>query len=109
MRNLFCSVDLILYVRSTRVSQYIEKEKETIFQLCRDGSSWVEQVIIWDKCVLLKDHKAVKSVRLDPVAPWSQVNHSTIALPSTCGMKLRKLLKLEQPFGNIENSNFREF
>ena len=35
--------DLILYVPST------------IFQLCRDRSSWVEPVISSDKCVLLKD------------------------------------------------------
>ena len=27
----------------------------TIFQLCRDGSSWDEQVLSKDKCVLLKD------------------------------------------------------
>ena len=35
--------DLILYIPST------------IFQLCRDGSSWVEPVLSQDKCVLLKD------------------------------------------------------
>ena len=35
--------DLILYVPSA------------IFQLCRDGSSWVEPVLSKDKCVLLKD------------------------------------------------------
>ena len=39
--------DLILYVPST------------IFQLNRDGSSRVEPVLSYDKCVLLKDHKAV--------------------------------------------------
>ena len=27
----------------------------TIFQLCRDGSSWVEPVLSYDLCVLLKD------------------------------------------------------
>ena len=27
----------------------------TIFQLCRDGSSWVEPVLSKDECVLLKD------------------------------------------------------
>ena len=31
----------------------------TIFQLNRDGSSWVEPVLSLDKCDLLKDHNAV--------------------------------------------------
>ena len=31
----------------------------TIFQINRDGSSWVEPVLSLDKCVLLKDHNAV--------------------------------------------------
>ena len=57
--------DLILYVPST------------IFQLYRDGSSWVEPVLSWDKCVLLKDHNAVRLVRLEPAAPRSRVKHST--------------------------------
>ena len=48
--------DLILYVPST------------IFQLNRDGSSWVEPVLSLDKCVLLKDHNAVTPVRLEPAA-----------------------------------------
>ena len=61
-KNLF---DLILYVPST------------IFQLNRDGSSWVEPVLSWDKCVLLKDHNAVKLVRLEPTALWSRMKHST--------------------------------
>ena len=39
---LFC---LILFLTS----------QSTIFQLCRDGSSWVEPVLSYDKCVLLKD------------------------------------------------------
>ena len=60
----FCFV-LILYVPST------------IFQLNRDGSSWVEPVLSWDKCVLLKDHNAVAPVRLEPSAPRSRVKHST--------------------------------
>ena len=47
----------------------------TIFQLCRDGSSWVEPVLSWDKCVLLKDHSAVTLVRLEPAAPRSRVYH----------------------------------
>ena len=57
--------DLILYVPST------------IFQLNRDGSSWVEPVLSWDKCVLLKDHNPVTPVRLEPAAPLSRVKHST--------------------------------
>ena len=52
-----CLFDLILYVSST------------IFQIHRDGSSWVEQVLSLDKCVLLKDHNAVTPVRLEPAAP----------------------------------------
>ena len=52
----FVLFDLILYVTST------------IFQLNRDVSSWVEQVLSLDKCVLLKDHNAVTPVRLEPAA-----------------------------------------
>ena len=48
-----------------------------IFQLNRDGSSWVEPVLSQDKCVLLKDHNAVKPVRLEPQASRSRVNNST--------------------------------
>ena len=58
-------LDLILYIPST------------IFQLNRDRSSWVEQVLSWDKCVLLKDHNAVTLVRLEPAASRSRVKHST--------------------------------
>ena len=57
--------DLILYVPST------------IFQLYRDGSSWVEPVLSLEKCVLLKDHNAVTLVRLEPAALRSRVKHST--------------------------------
>ena len=57
-----CLFNLILYIPST------------IFQLNRDGSSWVEPVLSQDKCVLLKDHNAV---RLEPGAPQSRVKHST--------------------------------
>ena len=60
-----CLFDLILYVPST------------ILQLNRDGSSWVEPVLSYDKCVLLKDHNAVTLVVLEPVASRSQVKHST--------------------------------
>ena len=62
----FCLIlfDLILYVPST------------IFQLYRDGPSWVEPVLSWDKCVLLKDHSAVTPVRLEPAALRSRVKHS---------------------------------
>ena len=66
-QNIFkiCLFDLILYVPST------------IFQLYTDGSSWVEPVLSWDKCVLLKDHNAVTPVRLEPAALRSRVKHST--------------------------------
>ena len=56
-----CLYASILYVPST------------IFQLNRDGSSWVEPVLNKDKCVLLKDHNAVTPVRLEPAAPRSRV------------------------------------
>ena len=56
--------DLILYVPST------------IFQLYRDGSSWVEPVLSYDKCVLLKDHNAVTPVRLESSTLSSLVKHS---------------------------------
>ena len=51
-----CLFDLILYVPSR------------IFQLYRDRSFCVEQVLSYDKCVLLKDHNAVTPVRLEPTA-----------------------------------------
>ena len=54
--NLF---DLILNIPST------------IFQLNRDGSSWVEPVLSKYKCVLLKDHNPVTLVRLEPAASLS--------------------------------------
>ena len=57
--------DLILYVPST------------IFQLNRDGSSWVEPVLSWDKCVLLKDYNSVTPMRLEPAASLSRVKLST--------------------------------
>ena len=60
-----CMFDLILYVPST------------IFQLNRDGSSWVESVLSEDKCALLKDHNTVTPVRLEPAALWSRVKHTT--------------------------------
>ena len=63
MGSFVCLFDLILYVPST------------IFHLYRDGSSWVEPVLSWDKCVLLKDHNAVTPVRLEPVALRSRVKH----------------------------------
>ena len=81
--------DLILYVPST------------IFQLYRDGSSWVEPVLSLDKCVLLKDLKAVTLVRLEPAALWSRVKHSTTEpLPSLLWVKVQnfqnsELLKLK--------------
>ena len=49
----------------------------TIFLLNRDGSSWVEPVLSWDKYILLKDHNAVTPVRLNLPTPRSRVKHST--------------------------------
>ena len=61
----YCLFCLILYI------------PPTIFQLNRDGSSLVEPVLSQEKCVLLKDHNAVKPVRLEPAALRSRVKHST--------------------------------
>ena len=43
----------------------------------RDRSSWVEPVLSYEKCVLLKDHNAVTPVRLEPAAPRYRVKRST--------------------------------
>ena len=51
--------------------------KPTTFQLSQDGSSWVEPVLSKDKWVLLKDHNAVRPVRLKPAVTWFRVMHST--------------------------------
>ena len=63
--SIGCLFDLILNFPST------------IFQLNRDGSSWVEPVLSLDKYVLLKDHDAVTPVRLELATPRSRVKHST--------------------------------
>ena len=65
---LFVLFDLILYVPSTK-----------IFQLHRDGSSLVEPVLSYDKCILLKDHNAVTPVRLEQVILWSRATALTYA------------------------------
>ena len=68
---------LILYVIST------------IFQLYRDGSSWVEPVLSLDICGLLKDHNAVTLMRLEPGALRSWVKHSTTEpLRSLCAINV---------------------
>ena len=72
---LFVLFDLILYVPST------------IFQLNRDGPSWVEPVLSYDKCILLKDHNTVTPVRLEPAAPWSWVKHSRLPLSHCAPME----------------------
>ena len=61
----FFLFDLILFVPST------------IFQLYRGRSSWIEPVLSYDKCVVLKDHNAVTSVKLEAAAHMSRVKHST--------------------------------
>ena len=60
--HIVCLFDLIFYVPSI------------IFQLNRDGSSWVEPVLTKDKCVLLKDHNAVMPLRLEPSSLRSQAS-----------------------------------
>ena len=45
--------------------------QSTIYQLCRDGSSWVEPVLSKDKCVLLKDTTQWHSWGSNPQPnPW---------------------------------------
>ena len=58
---LICLFDLILYVPSI------------IFQLIRDGSSWIEPVLSKDKygVCLAQGHNTVMPVRLEPTAPHS--------------------------------------
>ena len=69
IHNVWMSMMLCLFVWFDSAS--------TIFQLNRDESSWVEPVLSYDKCVLLKDHNAVTPVRLEPAASRSRVKHST--------------------------------
>ena len=57
--------DLIIFIPST------------IFQLYRGRSSWIETVLSYDKCVLLKDHNAVTPVKLVAAAHMSRVQNST--------------------------------
>ena len=78
----FVLFDLILYVPST------------VFQLNREGSSWVEPVLSWDKCVLLKDHNIVTLVRHKPAIPRSRVEHSTTELPQKVVMQWQMVLNL---------------
>ena len=66
-----CLFDLILYVPST------------IFQLNRDGSSWVESVLSYDKCVLLKDHNAVT-----PVRHYRLLTQKSPVLNTTCSLHM---------------------
>ena len=54
--------------------------QSTLFQLCWDGSSWVEPVLSKHLC-LAQGHNAVPPMRLEPAALLSQVKHSTTELP----------------------------
>ena len=60
LTKIICLFDLILYVPST------------IFQLNRNGSSWVKPVMC-----LAQGHNAVTLVRLKPAVSQSRVKHST--------------------------------
>ena len=55
--------------------------QSTIFQLCRDGSTWVEPVLSKDKCVFAHEHNTVTPMRLQPAAPPSRVKYSINVLP----------------------------
>ena len=41
--------------KTVRLFVWFFESQSTIFQLCRDGSSWIEQLLSDDKCFLLKD------------------------------------------------------
>ena len=64
-KRFVCLFDLILFLPST------------IFQLNREGPSWVEPVLKARINVLAQGHKAVTPVILEPAAPRSRVKHST--------------------------------
>ena len=66
-----CWLDQMPFVFELELMFYVPS---TNFQFNKDGSSWFEPVLSWDKCVLLKDHNAV---RLEPAAPQFRVKHST--------------------------------
>ena len=52
--------------------------QSTIFQLCRDGSFWVEQVSTKQGLMCpVQRHNAGTPVRLEPATPLSRVMHST--------------------------------
>ena len=76
----------------------------------RDGSSWVEPVLSYDKCVLLKDHNAVTPVRLEPAALRSRVKHSTTEpLRSLC-FSHKYIMRVEEGSGqNVEMSRGMRF
>ena len=69
----FCPVNLAVF----QMFDLFFFVPSTIFQLNRDGSSWVEPALSYDKCVLLKNHNAVTPVRLEPAALRSRFKHST--------------------------------
>ena len=70
-------VEVYMTVKWFCLFVWFDSLRPTIFQLYRDGSFWVEQVLSYDKCVLLKDHNAVTPVRLEPTALRSWVKHYT--------------------------------
>ena len=47
-----------------------------LFQICQEGSSWVEPILSKDLC-LAQGHSTVTLVRLKPSTPWSCVKYST--------------------------------
>ena len=63
--NNYFLFDLILYVPSI------------MFQLCRDGSSWVYIRTKLGLLFLAQEHNKVTPVRLKPTAPRSRVRHYT--------------------------------
>ena len=71
--NFFIHVWWILFFTS----------QSSIFQLCRDRSSWGDTSTNQGFMCLTQGHNAVTPVRLKPATPWSQVKHSTTEpLPS---------------------------
>ena len=67
--------------------------QSTIFQLCQDGSSWVQPVHTKQGLMCLaQGHNSVTPLRLDPAAPWSQVKHFTTEPLHSCSSFVQKLM-----------------
>ena len=103
LEGLFCLFNLILYIPVNN------------FQLCLDGSSWVEPVLCKDKCVLLKtQHSDPREART--CGPLWPLNLQSSTLPlSHCApweglfLNLSAVLCLGQEFWGTPVSPYLDF